>query len=162
MKPAQYKQPLTGLIWEAEIGSVNAVPLNQELMIMPPEVPFSHGGWMRLTDPVLVESTWIPLTINIPAFEDENGNGLHDFFEVSQAVGPISTTGVVAPVDGDEGALCAKLIQHANVTTLPGSFLARDAGRGNPGAHRLRIALVAEFDECLTAARRIVDVMKSI
>ena len=65
-------------------------------------------------------------------------------------------------VDGDECALCAKLIQHANVTTLPGSFLARDAGRGNPGAHRLRIALVAEFDECLTAARRIVDVMKSI
>lgn len=65
-------------------------------------------------------------------------------------------------VEGDECALCARLIQHANVTTLPGSFLARDAGHGNPGAHRLRIALVAGYDECLTAARRIVDVMQSI
>ncbi|MHB1309772.1 MAG: hypothetical protein ACYDC1_15390 [Limisphaerales bacterium] len=114
MKPAQYKHPLTGLIWEAEIGSVDEVPLNQELMIMPPEVPFSHGGWIRLTNSNLLESTWIPLTINIPAFEDENGNGLHDFFEVSQAVGPISTTGVVAPVDGDEGEVEARWIREAD------------------------------------------------
>jgi len=64
-------------------------------------------------------------------------------------------------VDGDEVALCARLIQHANVTTLPGSFLARDAGQGNPGAHRLRIALVANFDECMAAVRRIADVLKS-
>jgi len=64
-------------------------------------------------------------------------------------------------VDGDEIALCARLIQEANVTTLPGSFLARDAGHGNPGAHRLRIALVANFDECVAAARRIADVLKS-
>ena len=64
-------------------------------------------------------------------------------------------------VDGDEIAVCARLIQHANVTTLPGSFLARDAGQGNPGAHRLRIALVASFDECVAAARRIADVLKS-
>jgi N-succinyldiaminopimelate aminotransferase len=64
-------------------------------------------------------------------------------------------------IDGDETALCARLIEQANVTTLPGSFLARDAGQGNPGAHRLRIALVANFDECVAAARRIADVLKS-
>ena len=64
-------------------------------------------------------------------------------------------------VEGDETALCARLIERANVTTLPGSFLARDAGDGNPGAGRLRIALVANLDECVTAARRIVDVLKT-
>ena len=64
-------------------------------------------------------------------------------------------------VDEDECALCARLIAEANVTTLPGSFLARDAGAGNPGARRLRIALVAEFDECVSAVRRIVDVMRA-
>lgn len=64
-------------------------------------------------------------------------------------------------VGGDETALCARLIERANVTTLPGSFLARDAGSGNPGAGRLRIALVATLDECVTAARRIVDVLES-
>ncbi len=62
---------------------------------------------------------------------------------------------------GDECALCAQLIAEANVTTLPGSFLARDAGHGNPGAGRLRIALVAGYDECVSAAQRIVDVLKS-
>ena len=64
-------------------------------------------------------------------------------------------------VDEDECMLCARLIEEANVTTLPGSFLARDAGHGNPGAGRLRIALVADHDECVTAIRRIVEVMNS-
>ena len=64
-------------------------------------------------------------------------------------------------VAGDECALCARLMAEANVTTLPGSFLARDAGAGNPGAHRLRIALVADLDECVRAAQRIVEVMNS-
>lgn len=62
-------------------------------------------------------------------------------------------------VDDDDCTLCARLIAEANVTTLPGSFLARDAGHGNPGARRLRIALVAPFDECVTGIRRIVDVI---
>jgi N-succinyldiaminopimelate aminotransferase len=64
-------------------------------------------------------------------------------------------------VGGDETALCARLIERANVTTLPGSYLARDAGAGNPGAGRLRIALVANLDECVTAVHRIVDVLRS-
>jgi len=39
---------------------------------------------------------------------------------------------------------------------LPGSYLARDAHGINPGQNRIRMALVAEVDECLEAARRIV------
>jgi N-succinyldiaminopimelate aminotransferase len=44
-----------------------------------------------------------------------------------------------------------------NVTVLPGSFLARDAHGTNPGRDRIRMALVADVDEGLEAANRIVQ-----
>jgi N-succinyldiaminopimelate aminotransferase len=49
-----------------------------------------------------------------------------------------------------------RLYAEYNVTVLPGSYLARDADRINPGQNRIRMALVAEIDECLEAAQRIV------
>lgn len=47
------------------------------------------------------------------------------------------------------------LFDQQNVTVLPGSFLARNTATGNPGANRIRIALVAPLDECIDAAQRI-------
>jgi len=47
------------------------------------------------------------------------------------------------------------LYASQNVTVLPGSFLSRDQGGRDPGAGRVRIALVAGPDECAEAARRI-------
>ena len=49
-----------------------------------------------------------------------------------------------------------RLYAEYNVTVLPGSFLARDAHGSNPGHGRVRMALVAEVEECLEAAERIV------
>lgn len=49
-----------------------------------------------------------------------------------------------------------RLIELANVKVLPGSFLSRDTTEGNPGANRVRMALVATQDECVEAAQRIV------
>jgi N-succinyldiaminopimelate aminotransferase len=40
---------------------------------------------------------------------------------------------------------------------LPGSFLAREAQGVNPGANFIRLALVANLDETLEAARRIAE-----
>lgn len=52
----------------------------------------------------------------------------------------------------------ARRLQHQyNVTVLPGSFLAREANACNPGAHFIRIALVANIEECLEAAQRIAQ-----
>ena len=48
-----------------------------------------------------------------------------------------------------------------NVTVLPGSFLAREVAGHNPGAGRIRMALVAESAECEEAARRIVAFVRS-
>jgi N-succinyldiaminopimelate aminotransferase len=60
-------------------------------------------------------------------------------------------------VGGDDVAFTAGLFARQNVTVVPGSYLARDAGRGNPGAGRIRISLVADVEECVVAARRIRD-----
>ena len=55
-----------------------------------------------------------------------------------------------------------RLYAEYNVTVLPGSYLAREAHGGNPGRQRIRMALVAEVDECMEAARRIVAFTKSL
>lgn len=55
-----------------------------------------------------------------------------------------------------------RLYQEYNVTVLPGSYLARDAHGINPGQNRIRMALVAEVDECMEAALRIVAFTKKL
>ena len=58
-------------------------------------------------------------------------------------------------LSADEAFARALLAQY-NVTVLPGSYLAREAQGHNPGAGRVRLALVADTAECLEAAERIV------
>ncbi len=57
---------------------------------------------------------------------------------------------------GDDVAFALGLLAQYNVTVLPGSLLAREAHGVNPGAGRIRLALVAGVEECLEAAGRIV------
>ncbi|MDR6215656.1 succinyldiaminopimelate transaminase [Paracidovorax wautersii] len=54
-----------------------------------------------------------------------------------------------------------ELLAQYNVTVLPGSYLAREAGGFNPGAQRVRMALVAQAEECAEAALRIVQFIQS-
>lgn len=63
---------------------------------------------------------------------------------------------------GDDVAFALDLLAQYNVTVLPGSLIARTARGVNPGAGRIRLALVAEVDECLEAARRIVEFTESL
>ena len=58
---------------------------------------------------------------------------------------------------GDDVAFALRLLAQYNVAVLPGSLLAREAHGSNPGAGRVRLALVAGLDECLEAAQRIVS-----
>ena len=67
----------------------------------------------------------------------------------------------VTQVASDDVDFARRLLAQYNVTVLPGSLLARQAHGVNPGAGRVRLALVAEVDECLEAARRIVSLVKS-
>jgi N-succinyldiaminopimelate aminotransferase len=63
------------------------------------------------------------------------------------------------PGGGDEG-FARSLLSQYNVTVLPGTYLARHVEGHNPGAGRIRMALVAETEECVEAARRIVAFVK--
>jgi N-succinyldiaminopimelate aminotransferase len=62
---------------------------------------------------------------------------------------------------GDDQLFARELLAQYNVTVLPGSFLAREAYGVNPGAGRIRLALVAETVECLEAAQRIQAFVKN-
>ncbi|HEY0819384.1 MAG TPA: succinyldiaminopimelate transaminase [Rhizobacter sp.] len=63
---------------------------------------------------------------------------------------------------GDDIAFALGLLAQYNVAVLPGSLLAREVDGVNPGSGRVRLALVAEVDECLEAAHRIVSYVKSL
>ena len=65
------------------------------------------------------------------------------------------------PGNGDEIAWARGLLAQYNVHVLPGRLLAREVNGRNPGAGRIRMALVAPVAECLEAARRIVSYTES-
>jgi N-succinyldiaminopimelate aminotransferase len=64
--------------------------------------------------------------------------------------------------DGDDVAFARGLLAAYNVTVLPGSLLARENRGANPGAGRIRMALVAGTAECIEAAERIVSYVKGL
>jgi len=66
-----------------------------------------------------------------------------------------------AGVPGSDADFARELYAQYNVTVLPGSYLARETKSVNPGAGRVRMALVADTAECVEAAQRIVEFVKS-
>lgn len=59
------------------------------------------------------------------------------------------------------------LFAQQNVTVLPGGYIARDAqgansDKENPGENHIRMALVAELDQCIEAAQRIKSYVQSL
>ena len=56
----------------------------------------------------------------------------------------------------------AGLYASQNVSVLPGSFLGREVDGLNPGTRHVRIALVAPFEDCIEAGRRIVSHIESL
>ena len=64
------------------------------------------------------------------------------------------------PVDGETFA--ARLFEREHIVVLPGAYLGRGCGGANPGADRVRIALVAPLDECVAGARRLADFARAL
>ena len=69
---------------------------------------------------------------------------------------------------GDDVAFVRELYRQYNVLCLPGSFLARAASRagapgdGNPGAGRVRLALVEPLAQCLEGCSRIETFVRQL
>ncbi|MFK7996395.1 MAG: succinyldiaminopimelate transaminase [Granulosicoccus sp.] len=58
----------------------------------------------------------------------------------------------------DDKVFTQRLLKDHNVRVVPGSYLARaNNGSVNPGANRLRLALVAPLADCIAASERIVE-----
>lgn len=64
------------------------------------------------------------------------------------------------PIDSE--TFTRELYAQQAVIVLPGSYLARPSAGFNPGADRVRMALVAPIDECVEAARRIRDFVQGL
>ena len=62
----------------------------------------------------------------------------------------------------DDTVFARNLFAQQNVTVLPGQFLSRETATGNPGAHYVRIALVAPIEECVDAANRIKHYLQTL
>jgi len=62
----------------------------------------------------------------------------------------------------DDETFTRELYARENVLVLPGSYLSRHAQGENPGANRVRLALVASLDECIEAAKRIRSYVESL
>ena len=64
------------------------------------------------------------------------------------------------PINEEE--FTQRLFAEQQVTVLPGSYLSRTIDGINPGSNRIRMALVAEVDECIEAAKRIRALVESL
>ena len=64
--------------------------------------------------------------------------------------------------DGSDVTFARGLLAQYNVAVLPGSLLARESQGVNPGAGRIRMALVADTGECVEAAERIAAYARSL
>lgn len=60
-----------------------------------------------------------------------------------------------ARTPGDDTSFTRELFAREHVTVVPGSYLSREVNGNNPGAGRVRMALVAPLAECIEAAQRI-------
>jgi len=61
---------------------------------------------------------------------------------------------------GDDEAFARGLFEQQHVTVLPGSYLGREVDGRNPGRGRVRVSLVTSVDDCVEAARRMVEFVR--
>ena len=60
-------------------------------------------------------------------------------------------------IETDDVAFAKELFINENITVLPGQYLGRNFKGDNPGKNHIRIALVAEKEECVSAIERLVN-----
>lgn len=99
---------------ELTTGDPNSAEANGELAPLLNGGPSDHGCFYRLFIPSLVEPITGSFFVNVPPFYDNNTNGFHDFYEVSQAVGATTTMGTFDDGLGGVGIVTATWNRAAN------------------------------------------------
>ena len=64
--------------------------------------------------------------------------------------------------DGNDELFAKTLYKAYGMTVLPGTYLGRDAGQGNPGAGYIRMALVPELEACRSVLHHIDHLYEEI
>ena len=67
---------------------------------------------------------------------------------------------IKTPIDDQQFA--ARLMETHNVKVMPGSFLSREDNGEDPGLDHIRVAWVSEKEECIEAARRLVECARGL
>ena len=62
----------------------------------------------------------------------------------------------------DDESFTRRLLAEQNVAVVPGRYLSREVDGYNPGAGRIRLALVAPLQDCIEAAQRIRTLIESL
>lgn len=62
----------------------------------------------------------------------------------------------------DDTEFTRLLFARENLTVVPGTYLSRPAHGTNPGANRVRMALVAPLEECIEGAQRLRSFVESL
>ena len=66
----------------------------------------------------------------------------------------------------DDLSFSQRLLEQQHITVMPGTFLGRhlseDAKSGNPGQGHVRVAWVADMEDCITAAQRLAEFAHSL
>ncbi|MBU4612481.1 succinyldiaminopimelate transaminase [Achromobacter sp. GG226] len=84
---------------------------------------------------------------------------LQDVLDVAR---PDASFYLWARTPGSDTVFARGVFEQQNVAVLPGSYLAREAHGTNPGAGRIRIALVAPLDACVEGAQRIAAYARTL
>lgn len=59
----------------------------------------------------------------------------------------------------DDEAFAKTLMQKAHIKVLPGRYLSRETAEGNPGLNHVRMALVADLEQCQQAIDRFKSIL---
>ena len=99
---------------------------------------------------------------NRDRYRQSLSNAVEEISETHKVQPPQAAFYLWLPTPIDDEDFAVGLYCEQNIVVLPGKYLAREVDNRNPGANRVRIALVASPSECREAAQRINQYLKKI
>jgi N-succinyldiaminopimelate aminotransferase len=123
-----------------------------------------HGGAMSLTVQAASVAAWRDeshVVENRRLYRDKFAAALPLVQSPLEAAMPDGGFYLWIRTPGSDTEFARELYRQYNVAVLPGSYLARESDGVNPGSGYVRVALVAQFDECIEGVRRIAAFARS-
>ena len=123
-----------------------------------------HGSAMPLPTQLASCAAWADdahAAANRRRYQEKFARVLPVLAPVLEVTAPPGAFYLWPQVGGDDERFTRELYARTNLTVLPGSYLGRPAGGGNPGAGRVRISLVPGVEKCVEAAGRLRDFLRA-